>query len=61
MFCPNGIFHNWSPWQIKQEGNIGHKKAGETELSVTGKYIIQQRTCVNCGLTEIKTDKVSII
>lgn len=42
-------FHIWDKWEVKERGDV--KRTGTD--SKIGKYIMQERRCIDCGLTQI--------
>lgn len=57
-----GIRHDWGLWsEISSEPieNISYNDKTPTKI-VVGRFIIQKRTCLECGLAEYKMDKIRL-
>ena len=50
-----GYKHNWSRWEVIDEGNI---LSGNNRI---GKYLVQGRTCKDCNFKELKSKKLRTI
>lgn len=51
--------HNWGKWKITSRGEISRQPDFLKEERIkVGESIKQERTCSDCGLTEIKADKI---
>jgi len=44
--------HNWNKWEIIENGEIANEYG-----KIMGRYFYQQRTCEQCGFTELDKQK----
>ncbi len=55
--------HKWDKWKHKEVAEVRYGKPWEVEMQMKNgtwhhKEIVQERTCIDCGLTEYKTDVI---
>lgn len=52
------LLHDWGRWTTTEEGEIHKPGPGGTPVP-TGSYLIQSRTCNQCGKTQLRTERTS--
>jgi hypothetical protein len=53
-------FHEWNKWEIKEEGEILRASAYSIEKRNVGNYLVQKRSCLRCGKTQMNTMKTYV-
>ena len=51
------LWHIWTKWENKEEGNIVRK----TDSVKIGTYLVQTRTCTICNKVETRVDQVDYL
>lgn len=56
--------HDWENWKIIEQGKIENIRTyyylDKTNTTDIGNYKVQQRTCINCGKTQLETLRTTI-
>ena len=52
-----GHSHKWGEWKIKEDSTI--TRGGESK-EVIGRWLLQERKCLRCGIVELNKQEIKL-